>query len=166
MPKPKKKKKNAYETHAWVEFRAAGWLDDKGEFKDPMQKAMCEHVLKLLKVFSDEGYSGTSAMYAIGLFRSLAKFETIAPLTGAADEWNEIGPDEWQNRRLSSVFKERLPDGTFNVYDIDGIIWYDEMKHEDGTTFKRFYTNRDSRVPVVFPYTQQRVEKPRPEEAE
>jgi hypothetical protein len=27
--------------HAWLEFKAAGWLDEDGRFKDDMQEAIC-----------------------------------------------------------------------------------------------------------------------------
>ena len=57
---------NNYEKHAREEFRAAGWTDANGEFKDGMQKMICEHVLKLLNVFDGEGHSGSSAPYEIG----------------------------------------------------------------------------------------------------
>ena len=51
-----------------MEFKAAGWLNDDGTYIDEMQGMICDHVLKLLEVFSDEGHSGTSAPYAIRLF--------------------------------------------------------------------------------------------------
>ena len=72
---------NNLEFHARNEFRAAGWVDENGKFKDEMQEAICTHVLKLLKVFSDEGHSGSSAPYAISLFSTLAKFEPLVPVT-------------------------------------------------------------------------------------
>jgi len=67
--------------HAMMEFKAAGWLNDDGEYLDEMQEAICRHVLALLDVFDDEGHSGSSAPYAINLFKTLAMFEPVAPLT-------------------------------------------------------------------------------------
>ena len=61
------------------EFRAAGWLDEHGKYNDEMQEMICNHVLKLLDVFADEGHSGSSAPYAINLFSKLAKFDPIVP---------------------------------------------------------------------------------------
>ena len=71
-----------YERHAMMEFRAAGWTDESGKFNDEMQEMICKHVMKLLEVFADEGHSGSSAPYAINLFKQLASFEPVAPLTG------------------------------------------------------------------------------------
>jgi hypothetical protein len=56
---------NNYEKHAREEFRAAGWVNENGEFTDEMQGMICEHVLKLLEVFEGGRHSGSSAPYAI-----------------------------------------------------------------------------------------------------
>ena len=143
---------NNYEKYAKEEFRAAGWVDANGKFKDEMQEMICEHVLKLLNEFHGEGHSGSSAPYAIGLFSRLAKFEPIAPLTGEDWEWSDVsdfsGTTTYQNRRCSSIFK----DGDGTAYDIDGKVFWEWYKDENGEPFKSYYTCRDSKVPVTFPY--------------
>lgn len=110
---------------------------------DEMQAAIERHILKMVRTFSEEGHSGSSAGYTIGILQKLLRFEPLTPLTGDADEWNEISDmaDEplWQNRRCSHVFKG--PDG---AYDSSGRVF----TGPDGWSF----TNRDSRVPVTFPY--------------
>lgn len=142
---------NNYVKHAWREFRAAGWVDEEGNFKDEMQEMICKHVLKLLDVFSDEGHSGTTASYTINLFKSLASFEPIAPLTGEDWEWLEVGGQNdgprWQNIRCSHVFKDNE-----RAYDIQGIVFYDICKDENGEEYKSYFTNKDSFTNVTFPY--------------
>ena len=143
--------------HALTEFRAAGWVDEDGKYIDEMQEAICSHVLKLLDVFSDEGHSGSTAPYAINMFERLAMFKPIAPLTGEDWEWHDVseysGRTSYQNKRCSSVFKDE--DG--EAYNIDGkVFWewavsYDDDGKENGI-HKSYYTSRDSRVPVTFPY--------------
>lgn len=133
--------------HAKEEFRAAGWTDENGQFNDEMQEMICNHVIELLKVFSDEGHSGSSAPYAINLFSRLAKFEPIAPLTGEDWEWNDTGHG-YQNKRASHVFKDY--DG--NCYDINGKVFW-EWAGTKEEPYKSYYTCRESRVPVTFPYT-------------
>ena len=139
-------------SHAKEEFRAAGWTDENGKFNDDMQEAICEHVIKLLEVFSEEGHSGSTAPYAINLFTRLAKFEPIAPLTGEDWEWHDVseysGRTTYQNRRCSSIFKDE--DGV--AYDIDGKVFW-EWQMFEGEPHKSYYTCRDSCVPVTFPYT-------------
>ena len=143
---------NNYEKHAWTEFRAAGWVDDDNQFKDEMQKDICLHVLGLLAVFANEGHSGSSAPYAINLFSTLAMFKPIAPLTGEEWEWAHTydDPDRgpiYQNKRCSSVFKEAT-----GAYDIEGIVFWEWYKNEEGEMRKIYFTGTGSHVPVTFPY--------------
>ena len=130
--------------HALAEFRAAGWTDADGKFEDEMQEDICKHVLELLKVFSDEGHSGSTAPYTVNLFKKLAMFEPIVPLTGEDWEWHEPGPGVFQNTRCSRVFKQA---DRFNgqAYDIEGRVF----REPTGAC----YTGAESCVPVTFPYT-------------
>lgn len=152
----------SYKDFAQREFRAAGWTDENGEFKDEMQKMICDHVMDLLKVFSDEGHSGSTAPYAVNLFKQLALFEPIVPLTGEDWEWNEVGNNMFQNKRCSHVFKDSK-DG--QAYDSEGRVFYEWHERpldedEDGypgtRRYKTHFTSRDSRVPITFPYTPKR----------
>lgn len=149
--------------HALMEFRAAGWTDENGKFKDEMQQAICEHVLKLLDVFSDEGHSGSSAPYALNLFEKLAMFKPIVPLTGEDWEWIDHGYCK-QNKRCSRVFiqSDRF-DG--QPYDIEAVVFYDWYTSEEtGERFKSHYTCGDSHQPITFPYTPKTEYKERPTE--
>ena len=138
--------------HAEIEFKAAGWTDENGKFDDEMQEAICTHVLKLIEIFSEEGHSGSTAPYAINLFQRLAMFKPIAPLTGEDWEWHDVseysGKTTYQNRRCSSVFK----DGNGEAYNIDGKVFWEWYKDEDGKPSKSYYGCYESRVPVTFPY--------------
>lgn len=145
---------NNYQKHAMTEFRAAGWTDENGKFNDEMQEMICNHVMKLLDVFADEGHSGSSAPYAIGLFEKLAGFKPIVPLTGEDWEWNVVDRGDgihamYQNKRCGHVFKDEN-----GAYDIDGIVFYEwHTDEETGEKHKSYFTSRESRVPVTFPYT-------------
>jgi hypothetical protein len=149
-----------FHKHAIQEFRAAGWLDSDGNFKDEMQEAICNNVLKMLDIFADEGHSGSSAPYAINLFSKIAGFEPIAPLTGADDEWfchsdeRTNGVSVYQNKRFSSVFKQSDRfDG--QAYWLDGKVfwsWHSSPDIDDGEPFKSYFTSKDSMVPITFPW--------------
>ena len=130
--------------HALAEFRAAGWTDADGRFEDEMQEDICKHVLELLKVFADEGHSGSTAPYTVNMFKKLAMFEPLVPLTGEDWEWHEPSPGVFQNIRCSRVFKQA---DRFNgqAYDIEGRVF----REPTGAC----YTGAESRVPVTFPYT-------------
>ena len=143
-------------SHAIKEFLAAGWTDESGKFNDDMQEAICNHVLKLLEVFAEEGHSGSTAPYAINLFTKLAKFEPIVPLTGEDWEWNNVsemsGRETYQNNRCSAVFKQA---DRFNgkPYYLEAKVFWNWFKGEDGEPFKSYYTSSDSLEPIEFPYT-------------
>lgn len=127
------------ETFAKDELTRAGFFDEDGMYGGMLGDA----VMKMIKTFSEEGHSGMSAGIAISAFEKVARFEPLTPLTGSDDEWNEVGPGVWQNRRCSHVFKDES-----GTYDSEGRIF----REPDGHCF----LNRDSRVPVTFPYVPKR----------
>ena len=121
---------------------------------DDIDNWMRNDVLKLLEMFCEQGHSGFSAKYAIKLFETLANWKPLSPLTGADDEWMEVGPDVWQNKRASNVFKGE--DG--RAYWSDGIVWWEWHKDNpediNGEPYQIYFTNRDSRVYIdSFPWT-------------
>lgn len=108
-----------------------------------MQQAINDDILKLVEVFADQGHSGGSASYAIGILTKLLKYEFITPLTGEDDEWIEVTDGVYQNKRQSNIFKDKDRfDG--KAYYLDGKAFSD-----DGG--KTWYTNGESCVPVEFP---------------
>lgn len=139
------------ETMNWAEreLEAAGYHADDPE--DGPNKWLREGTLELLKVFGAQGHSGGSAPFAISLFETLASHKPLTPLSGDDSEWVEVDEDGLcQNNRASDVFKDA--DG--QAYQIDGIIfweWYTD--EETGEKSKVYFTSRESRVPVTFPYT-------------
>ena len=155
-----------YHTHAMREFQYAGWVDEKGNFIDEMQAAICNNVLKMIEIFGEEGHSGSTAPYAINLFKKIASFEPLGPLTGADDEWvchsdeRTNGVSVYQNKRMSSVFKQSDRfDG--KPYWLDGKIlweWCSSPDIDDGKPFKSYYTGKDSMVVIDFPWV-----KPEPQ---
>lgn len=125
------------ETYAIDELTRIGMYGSGDEMND----AMCEHILKMVNVFAEEGHSGFSAEYAISILQKLLRFEPLSPLTGEDDEWNEVGDGHYQNKRLSRVFKKGK-DG--QAYDNRGKVFVEP----DGAS----YTSRDSCVYIEFPY--------------
>lgn len=127
--------------HAKYELERAGWFDEDGMYGDMMGHA----VLKMVELFSEEGHSGMSASIAISLFKKVASFEPLTPITGEDDEWIDHGEGiahgRYQNKRCSHVFKDA--DGF--AYDIQGKVFVEPS----GAS----YTNSESRTPVSFPYT-------------
>lgn len=109
------------------------------ESEDGINGDMYKHIIKMVELFDQEGHSGFSANYAIGIINKLLKFEPLSPLTGEDNEWIEVGGGLYQNNRCHHVFKQ----GDV-AYDIDGKVF----KEPDGSC----YTNSESKVNITFPY--------------
>ena len=119
-------------------------LERIGYFKrkdDPYNDWAANAILELLEVFDNQGHSGFTAPYVIGTFEKLAMFKPLTPLTGEDDEWNELRPGYFQNKRYSAVFKDET-----GAYNVEGKIFSDD----GGETW---FTSGNSRVYIDFPYT-------------
>lgn len=140
--------KNNYEKHALREFEYAGWMKD-GKYDDDMQELMCKQVLQLLRLFGKHGHSGGSHGYAVKLFETLAKFDTIGPIKGSDDEWSdEISHGgTLQNRRLSAVFKENK---NSQAYYIDAIVFKGPEEYDSFTGKVEDITSRQN---IIFPFS-------------
>ena len=127
--------------HAERELKLIGY-DGKDEY-DNMAK---EAILQLIETFAKQGHSGFSADYVANMFHKLANYETLSPLTGNDDEWNDVSDMSgdrktlFQNNRDSRVFKN--DDGAFFT---EAIVWQDDVYH---------FSNKDSnRYIKSFPFT-------------
>jgi len=125
------------EKYARRELEIAGHF--KGDF------GMGESTMLMIREFCREGHSGGSAPFGIGIFKKLASYEPLTPLTGADDEWNKVGEAVYQNKRCSHVFKNSFGGA---AYDGEGKIF----REPNGVCF----TSQDSRVFIEFPYTPKR----------
>jgi len=129
---------------------------------DEYDQEIRKSVLEIIEIFEEQGHIGFSASYAISALTKLMKFEPLTPLTGEDSEWNEVGNGVFQNRRLSRVFKNASDN---RAYDIDGIVFYEWMEDEDGRKFKSYYTCKDSKVFIEFPYEPKTIYIERPTES-
>jgi hypothetical protein len=121
-------------------------------FCDEMQKEMCDGVLKVISVFSQQGHSGFSANYAISMLTLLLQYRPLTALSGEDNEWRDVhGNGIFQNKRLPTVFKQadRFEGQAYNAKgkefsDNGGEIWF---------------TCIDSHIPIEFPYVYKESEK-------
>lgn len=118
-------------------------LEKIGSQDDEMQQMMNKDILQIVEVFSEQGHTGFSASYALNIINRLLDWKPITALTGDDDEWVNTHGDTYQNKRCSAVFKKGKDNST--AYYIDGKIFSDD----GGGTW---YTSRESRIPVTFPY--------------
>ena len=123
--------------YAKEELKRIGMIDSGEPYNDIVTKA----ILDLIELFASQGHSGFTAPYTVNVFKRLAMFKPLTPLTGEDNEWNEIEPGLYQNKRYSAVFKEK--DG--KAYNVEGKIFTDN----DGEVW---YTSKDSHIEINFPY--------------
>ena len=88
-------------------------------------------VMELMKVFAEQGHSGMSASIVRNIFHTLADYKPLSPITGKDEEWEDAGIGDnaasyYQNKRLSSVFKEGKEE---KAYYLDAIIFKDQDRN-------------------------------------
>lgn len=119
-----------------------------GDDPDEMQAMMNKSILDIVKVFSDQGFSGFSAPYAINILTKLLNYKPLSPLEGTEDEWFDIDDPSTrnmqQNKRCFSVFRYDGDNSTAEMSDA-------KVFSDDGG--ESYYTSKDSFIPVVFPFT-------------
>lgn len=78
-------------------------------------------MIDILERFFDQWDSG-GAVYAVAVAPVLQRLiagKCLSPLTGEDDEWAEVAPSVFQNKRIGSVFKDpRFHEGKL-AYDLD-----------------------------------------------
>lgn len=96
-------KPSTLELFAERELRLAGWFDAGGVYGDMPGHA----VLKMVRALSRDGRPGVSARLVTSLFKHVAAYAPLTPLTGACGEWG--APDNndgtQQNIRCRRVFR-------------------------------------------------------------
>lgn len=99
-------------------------------------------MIRILELFFDTWDSGGAVSAAAPILMRLLAGKPLSPLTGEDDEWVEVGDGVFQNKRASSVFKDkRFHDGQ-KAYDLDNPL--------------------GEREPIAFPYYQEYVDIPPP----
>jgi len=110
-----------------------------------------KEIIALCKAFGNSGQSGGSAPYTAHAIseavKKLMMSETIAPLTGLDDEWNDVseindGITMYQNNRDSRVFKDGK---NGRAYFIDAIVF-------DGDIGGRFTGTGSCQYIKKFPF--------------
>ena len=102
--------------HARKELQMVGLFDKDSDYGGMLGEA----VIELMEVFAKQGHSGFSAMQTVYLFKTLAGYKTLSPITSEASEWVDVsGMSDtplWQNLRDGSYFSL---DGGLHFYGLD-----------------------------------------------
>lgn len=109
-----------------------------------MMEETYQSVFEMVESFSKANHSGSSALHAQAIFNKLVMFQPLSPLTGGEEEWEYKEASVQQNKRCSSVFRRQGESGQWEAWDINGVMFEDEIGA---------YWNSESRIPVKFPYS-------------
>lgn len=112
-----------------------------------MQKHINHDIMQIIRTFAEQGHTGFTGNYVLNIIERLLRFQPLSELTGSDDEWintSEYGSEVtyYQNKRCPAIFKDK--DG--RAYNVEGKIF-----SEDGG--KTWFTSKDSKVYIDFPYT-------------
>lgn len=122
--------------HAKSELQRAG-LDGPD---DPYDGMLGHAVFELIEVFSKQGHSGFSATLTCAIFKDLAEYKALTPITSDPSEWQLVSgpstqfPDskpQWQSTRQPNLFSH---DGGETWYSVDDPRWNQTIR---GWNFRR-----------------------------
>lgn len=94
--------------HAERELKLAGMFDKDSDY-DGM---LGESALELIDTFATQEHSGASAALTTRLFKKLAAYENLTPITADPMEWQDVSATMggkkpvWQNKRNPKYFSE------------------------------------------------------------
>lgn len=119
--------------HAKIELEMAGLFSKEGDFYEGMTG---KSVMELIEVFSKQGHSGMSAPIVADIFKKLANYEPLQPITGKEEEWGDVrdlgdGKPWYQNKRCSALFKDGKEE---RPYYIDAVV----KRDQNGTCWSGF----------------------------
>ena len=129
--------------------------------------ACYKSALKAFKSLLEDGHSGMSISITRQILNQLILGEPLSPITGEDDEWEDASYEgmpqgvikEYQNKRMSSLFKYVYADGTVKYSDVQRVTCY-ESSHDGiqgGAPFHNGFINRiiDEVKPIALPYVPQ-----------
>jgi hypothetical protein len=80
--------------------------------------AETEKLISIMQDFFSEWDSGGAVQIVAPILYKCLLAMPLSPLTGEPDEWMEVGPRVFQNRRCPTVFKDPRFHGGLEAYDL------------------------------------------------
>lgn len=129
--------------------------------------ACYKSALKAFKSLLEDDHSGMSISITKQILNQLLLGEPLSPITGEDDEWVDVSYEgmpqgvikEYQNKRMSSLFKYVYEDGTVKYSDVERITCY-ELFQDGSHGYAPFYDGFINRIidevkPITLPYVPQ-----------
>jgi len=106
-------KKSNLVLHAERELKLAGMFDKDADYDGTLAPT----IVKIVKTFSEQEYSGASASIVISVLEKLLRFQTLTLITSNSDEWMEVSTDMWQNKRNPAIFSKNRGETCYDIND-------------------------------------------------
>lgn len=134
-----------------VELACKKERGDKPEDEWDYGCACYESALKAYESLLDDGHSGMSWGFTKNILIRLMNSLPLTPITGDDDEWEKSREGHYQNKRMSSLFKDVDEDGNITYSDINRGYCIDEFT---GCTFtsKILDDILNEKYPITMPY--------------
>ena len=124
-------------------------LENPNHKPEEMQDYMELCVLEVMDLIYEQGHSGFTHGYMLGLLIPLLRDLPITPLTGREWEWQKPSyADYYQNTRCFSVFKDGADAAAYNT---SALAFSDDSG-------KTYYTSKESHQPIAFPCSSKDLE--------
>lgn len=119
--------------------------------------ACYESALKAFESLCEDGHSGFSIKMTQAILVRLLDGQPLTPIEDTDDIWNKCsrpkdGPEVYQCKRMSSLFKNIYADGTVKYNNIDSS--YCVSIHDSNNTYSSGLVRRiiDEMFPITMPY--------------
>lgn len=113
--------------------------------------ACYESALKAYKALLDDEHSGYSWSVTVGILNRLCNNKPLTPIEDTDDVWTQVGENEYQCKRMYSLFKSVADDGTVTYHDNDRICCVDL---DTGSTYHNGLVRNvvNETYPIKMPY--------------
>lgn len=158
---PKIEEKSSMELWAEEEVRLA-CVNERLNSDDPEGEgdygcACYDSALKAFKSLLGDGHSGFSIGMTKHILVRLIDVRPLTPIVESMDSWNETHHDDdgsyhYQNKRMSSLFKDVRGDGSYKYNDVNASYCVDintKSTYHNGFVQKEIF---DKMFPITLPY--------------
>ena len=119
--------------------------------------ACYESAIKAFESLCEDGHSGFSIKMTQAILVRLLDGQPLTPIEDTDDVWNKCsrpkdGPEVYQCKRMSSLFKDIYADGTVKYNDVNSS--YCVSIHDSNNTYSSGLVRRiiDEMFPITMPY--------------
>jgi hypothetical protein len=140
--------------HIKAELKMSGWVNSYGECID--EKFMthvyvCRRIIDLLTSMENKNKGDEALSILTDILDKMVNFLPVTPLRGEDDEWDEISPGNFRNKRYPDVIKTN-EESINQSFDTARKVFCSSKKDAEGKEETIFFTNHESSVPITFPY--------------